>query len=112
VLRIHEILMGIQIWIRIRGSIPLTNESGSCYFHTKNLFAYYFLKVEGTRLHNFSKIKSHTEVTKQEESVFSYYFCLMIEGSESIFLTNGSGFGRPETYDPDPQHCILDCIKR
>jgi hypothetical protein len=29
VLRIHDIL----VWIRIRGSMPLTNGSGSCYFH-------------------------------------------------------------------------------
>jgi hypothetical protein len=31
VLRIHDIL----VWIRIRGSMPLTNgsRSGSCYFH-------------------------------------------------------------------------------
>jgi hypothetical protein len=28
VFRIHEILL----WIRIRGSMPLTNGSGSCYF--------------------------------------------------------------------------------
>jgi hypothetical protein len=28
VFRIHEIL----VWIRIRGSMPLTNGSGSCYF--------------------------------------------------------------------------------
>jgi hypothetical protein len=29
VLRIHDIL----VWIRIRGSMPLTNGSGCCYFH-------------------------------------------------------------------------------
>ncbi len=29
VLRIHDIL----VWIRIRGSMPLTNGSGSCFFH-------------------------------------------------------------------------------
>jgi hypothetical protein len=44
VLRIHDIL----VWIRIRGSMPLTNGSGSCYLR-KNIFlkfsAYYFLKV-------------------------------------------------------------------
>ncbi len=41
VLRIHDILVWIRIRIRIRGSMPLTNESGcvfgsgsgSCYFH-------------------------------------------------------------------------------
>jgi hypothetical protein len=32
--RIHDILGWIRIWIRIRGSMPLTNGSGpgSCYF--------------------------------------------------------------------------------
>jgi hypothetical protein len=34
VFRIHGILVWIRIWIRIRirGSMPLTNGSGSCYF--------------------------------------------------------------------------------
>jgi hypothetical protein len=75
VLRIHDIL----VWIRIRGSMPLTNGSGcgsgSFYFHhwpsryqqknnlvRKFFSAYYFLKV---LLHNFSKVKSQKEVTKQ-----------------------------------------------
>ncbi len=61
VLRIHDILGWIRIWIR--GSMPLTNESGSgcgsgsCYFRhwpsqdankklfLKKIFAYYFFKV-------------------------------------------------------------------
>jgi hypothetical protein len=55
---------------------------------TKNRFkksfpAYYILKV---LLHHFSKIKSQKNVTKQ-------YICLLIEGSGSIPLTNGSGSG-------------------
>jgi hypothetical protein len=43
-------------------------------------------------------IKRHKEVTKKYryESSFSDYFCLMIEGSGSIPLTNGSGSGRPK----------------
>ncbi len=113
VFRIHDIL----VWIRIRGSMPLTNGSGcgsrcgsrSCYFRhwpsrrqknefKKKISAYYFLKAH---LHNFSKIKSPKEVTKQG---FSYFFYLMIEGSGSeagsesgsIHLTNGSGSGRPK----------------
>ncbi len=63
-LRIHEIL----VWIRISGSIPLTNGSGPCYFRhlpsrsQQSFSASYFLKVQ---LHHFSKIKSHKEVTKQ-----------------------------------------------
>ncbi len=55
------------------GSMPLTNGSGSCYFRLwpqddnkkqffLNFSAYYFLKVH---LHNFSKVKSQKEVTKQ-----------------------------------------------
>ena len=41
---------------QIRESVPLTNGSGSKFF------AYNFLKLH---LHNFSMIKSHTEITKQ-----------------------------------------------
>jgi hypothetical protein len=72
VLRIHDIL----VQIRIRGSMPLTNGSGSWILQfsslafkmpKKNRFlfcfsAYFFLKVH---LHHFSKIKSQKEVTKQ-----------------------------------------------
>jgi hypothetical protein len=64
VLRIHDIL----VWIWIRGSMPLTNKSGSgfCYFRhwpsrcqqktnlKKGFFAYYFLKVH---LHHFQRLK-------------------------------------------------------
>ncbi len=69
VLRIRDIL----VRIRIRGSVPLANGSGSdsrpAIFVIKNskklfflcFFAYYFLNVH---LYNFSKIKSHKEVTK------------------------------------------------
>ena len=79
--------------------------SGSCYFrhwpsgrqqknHLKKSFpAYYFLKVQ---FHHFLKIKSPTEVTNSRNQSKSYYFCLMIEGSGSIPLTNGSGSGRPK----------------
>ncbi len=71
VLRIHDIL----VWIRIRVSMPLTNGSGfgsgcgSFYFHYQK--------------------KSQNS----ENQGFSHYFCLMIEGSETIPLTNGSGPG-------------------
>jgi hypothetical protein len=45
-------------------------------------------------LHHSSKTKSHKEVTRQG---FSYYFCLMTEGSGagpgSVLVTNGSGCG-------------------
>ncbi len=89
------------VWIRIRGSMPLTN--GSCYFcHwpsryqqqqnfvIKISYAYRFLKVH---FHNFSKIKSLKESQNRRNQDFSYYFCMMIEGSGSIPLTNESGFG-------------------
>ncbi len=49
--------------------------------------AYYFSKVH---LHHFSKIKSQKESQNSRNQGFSYYFCMMIEGSGSIPLTNGS----------------------
>jgi hypothetical protein len=61
------------IWIRIRIRLR-----------------YYFLKVH---LHHFPKIKCHKESQNSRNQCFSYYFCFMIEGSGSISLTNGSGFG-------------------
>jgi hypothetical protein len=101
VLRIHDILVWIQI--RIRGSMPLTNGSGSgsCYFHSftfktpiklfvfYSFSAYYFLKV---LLHHFSKIKVKKKTQNRRNQGFSYYFCLMIEGSPgSGSKTCGSG---------------------
>jgi hypothetical protein len=93
-------------WIRIRGSMPLTNRSGSgsCYFchwpsrcQQKLIFntifsAYYFLKVH---LHHFSMIKSQKESQNRRNQGFSYYFCMMIEGSGSVSipLTSGSESG-------------------
>ncbi len=58
----------------------------------KSLFAYYFLRVH---LHHFSKIKSHKEVTKQQESMFFLLFLLDDRriGYGPLSLTNGSGFG-------------------
>ncbi len=104
VLQIHDML----VWIRIRGSMPLTNGSWSrfgswsgsgCYFRhwpsrrqqktylKKSFSASYFLQVH---LHNFLKIKSQKEVTNSRNQGFSYFFCLMMEGCGSIPLTNGS----------------------
>ncbi len=118
-LRIHDILG----WIRIRGSMPLTSGSGfgsgfgsgswirillfsSVTFKmpakTNTIFsAYYFLKLH---LHHFSKIKSQKESLNSRNQSFSYYFCMMIEGSGStagsgsgtIDLTSGSGSGWPK----------------
>ncbi len=61
--------------------------------------AYYFLKVH---LHLVSKIKSQKESQNSRNQGFSYYFCMMIEGSRSIPLTNGSGSRRPKNVDLDP----------
>ena len=99
--RVHDILE----WIRILGSMPLINGSGSWIgillfssltlkMPTKNNFCfnifsvYYCLKVH---LHNFPKIKSHKESQNRRNQGFSYYFCMMTEGSVSgsIPLTNG-----------------------
>ncbi len=57
--------------------------------------ASYFLKVH---LHHFSKIKSQKESQNRRNQGFSYYFCMMIEGSGSgsIPRTSGSGSGRPK----------------
>ncbi len=108
-LRIHDLLGWIRI--RIRGSMPLTNGSGSGSWNRILLFssltlkmpekkkkfntffsAYYFLKLH---LHHFSKIKSQKESQNSRNQGFSYYFCMMIEGSGSgsIPVTSGSGFG-------------------
>jgi hypothetical protein len=77
--------------------------------------AYYFLKLH---LHHFSKIKSQNESLNSRNQGFSYYFCMMIEGSGSRAgsgsgsgstpLTSGSGSGRPKNTcaDPDPQHWL------
>ncbi len=66
-----------------------------------NFAAYYFLKVH---LHHLSKIKSQKESQNSRNQGFSYYFCMMIEGSGSragsgsIHLTceSGSGSRRPK----------------
>ncbi len=81
--RIHEIL----IRIRIYGSIPLTNGSGSSYFRQCTFktsinnkffplfFAYHFLKVY---LHHFPKKKSHKVVTTQ---IKVFHTILLDDGS-------------------------------
>ena len=69
--------------------IDLQDASKKLIFNT--IFsAYYFLKV---LLHHFSKVKRKKKVTKSSYQGFSYCFCLMIKGSGSIPLTNGSGSG-------------------
>ncbi len=62
----------------------------------KSFSAYYFLTVH---LHHFSKIKSQKVVTHSRNQEFSYFFCLIIEGSRSgsMLLTTGSGSRRPKS---------------
>ncbi len=68
-------------------------------------------------LHYFSKIKSQKESQNSRIQGFSYYFCMMIEGSGS---RAGSGPGRPKTrgsgtllktrvvdLDPDPYSALI-----
>jgi hypothetical protein len=45
-------------------------------------------------LYHFSKIKIQKESQNNRNQGFSYYFCMMIEGSGSIPLTSGSGSWR------------------
>jgi hypothetical protein len=80
--------------------IDLQDASKKLIFNT--IFsAFYFLKLH---LHHFSKIKSQIESQNSRNQGFSYYFCMMIEGSGSragsgsgsIPLTIGSGSGRPK----------------
>ncbi len=93
----------ITFWVRYRSG------SGSCYFRLwpSSFFAFYFLRLH---LHHFSKIKSHKGSHKTKNQGFSYYFCLIVEGSgsltrtnESGTRTNGSGSGGPKKHPaPDP----------
>ncbi len=115
VFRIHDIL----VWIRIRGSMPLSNGSGSgCgsgsfYFHhwpsryhlKTNFLKKAFLYITFWKyLYIIFKDKKSKRQNSRNQG-FTSYICLMIEGSGNragsgsgaIPLTNGSGFGRPKT---------------
>ncbi len=87
------------------GSAPLTSGSGSgsrsWYFRQwpsrRQLKFIVFLLITFWRYINtvFLKIKSNKKSYKTVVlKVFSYYFCLMIEGSGSVPRTNGSGSRR------------------
>ncbi len=79
--------------------------SGSCYFRHWPLrcqqetnfyfFIFSLLLLEGT-FTSFFKDKKSKESQTSRNPGFSYYFCMMIEGSGSKPLTNGSGYGRPK----------------
>jgi hypothetical protein len=106
VFRIHDNSVWIPIWIR--GSMPLTIGSGSCFLSltfkmpTKNKFLNKFfclLLFEGTFTSFFKDKKSKRSQNSRNQS-FSYYFGLLIEGSGSgsgfIPLTKGFGSGWPK----------------
>ncbi len=79
----------VRIWILLFTSVAFK-------MSTKKYFSWFFclFRFEG-HSHHSSKIKRHKEVTKHYiNQGFSYYFWLMIEGSVSSHLTNGSGSGR------------------
>jgi hypothetical protein len=104
---VHEIL----VRIRIRGSMPLNNESGSCHFvidlqdankkliFCKSFSAHYFLKVH---LHNLTKIKSQKEITKQVGIKVFLTFSL---ADKRIRIREAQKQTDPT--DPDPQHWFL-----
>ncbi len=103
-LRIHDILGWIRIWIR--GSMPLTNGSGcgcwsgSCHFRhwpsegankktkKKKIFAYYFLKV---LVHHFEDKKSK----RSHKAVWISFFSFFSLGDRRIRI-------RIHTFDMDP----------
>ncbi len=88
VLRIHASEQWIRILLCSLIDLQDANKKLICLF--KSFFAYYFLKMQ---LHHFQRYK--VKKTSQSSS-FCYYFCLVIEGSGSIPLTNGSGSRRPK----------------
>ncbi len=108
-LRIHDIL----VRVRIRGSIPMTNGYGSCYFHQwpsrsqqKIIFFSTFsclLLFEGTFTSFFKDKKSQRSHKIAEINMFFVLFLLddiriRIRSKIHISMTNGSGSGRPKTY--------------
>jgi hypothetical protein len=103
VLWIRDILIRSWIrasdqWIRIRHQVLLfssltartaTKNYEPIFF--QNFSAYYFLKINF--LHHFLRKKGIRESQNISNQSFSYYFCLMKEGSGSRPLTNESGSG-------------------
>ncbi len=98
VFRIHDIM--VWIWIRIRGSMPLSNGFGSGSF----TFRHWPSRRQKNNNIYIKDKKSKRSHKKQEESRFFLLYLLddrlMIVGSGSgsgtIPLTNGSGSGRPK----------------
>jgi hypothetical protein len=83
--------------------IDLQDASKKLVFFNTIFSVYYFLKLH---LHHFLKIISQNELQNSRNLGFSYYCCIMTEGSGSgsragsrsgsIPLTSGSGSGRPK----------------
>ncbi len=94
VLRIRDTLVWIRIRILLFSSLTFKIPTIKLFF-IFYFSAYYFLKVH---LHHFSEIKSRKESQNIRNQGFSYYCCMMIEGSGSgaIPLTIGSGSGMPK----------------
>jgi hypothetical protein len=84
---------GSGSWIRILlfSSLTFKMPAKKTNFLTQ-IFAYYYLKLH---LHHFSKIKSQKKSQNSRNLDFFYYFCMIIEGSESgsIPMTSLSGSG-------------------
>jgi hypothetical protein len=118
VLRIHDIGL---VWIRIRGCLWLMDPDSAIFFffidlqdaNKKQIFtflifsAYYFFQVH---LHNFLKVKVKKKSQNCRNQGFSYYFCLIIEGSGSIPLTKRPGWesGRPNQLTKKVANTMID----
>ncbi len=73
---------GTDPLIRPFSSVTFKMSRKIIFFSLFCLLGRYFLELH---LHHSSKIKSHKEVTKSWNKGFSYYFCLMTEGSGAIY---------------------------
>ncbi len=96
VFRIHDVL----VWIRIRILDPdpsiFVIDLQDANNKTNFLFNFFCLLLFEDTFISYLKIKSQKESQNSRNQGFSYYFCMMIEGSGSIPLTNGSGSRRPK----------------
>jgi len=112
---INQCCGSVLVWIRIRGSMPLTNGSGfgsvcgfgSFYFHhwpsrcqqKTNFLISIFLHITFWRyfyiIFQIWKVKKKSQNSKNQG--FSYYFCLMIEGSVPYFWLIDPDPGGPKT---------------
>ena len=84
-IRISDQLIQIRLRILIFSSLSFKTLPKNLFF--LSFPAYYFLKVH---LHHFSKIKSQKKSQNSRNQGFSYYFCMMREGSGSVHPTSGS----------------------